>query len=101
MVNFSTVLVATAILIPLGLAAPQARADSEPSAGRYIVTLKKGVSLSNVTSHLGWVNATHKRSLTSYKTAGVSKTFTIGSFCAYAGEFSASTINEIRKDGQV
>ena len=101
MVNFSTILVAAVTLFPLGLAAPEKRAESEAIPGKYIVTLKKGVSLDTVTSHLGWVNATHKRSLTSYKTAGVSKTFTIGNWCAYAGEFPTATIDEIKKNNLV
>ncbi|KAM3514027.1 hypothetical protein MY11210_002344 [Beauveria gryllotalpidicola] len=88
---------AALFLAALGAAAPA------PSAGKYIVTLKDGVTASKVESHLQWVNNVHARSLgrRDLNLNGVEKTYGIGSFNGYAGNFDAATIEEIRNSPEV
>ncbi|RYP89144.1 hypothetical protein DL769_000192 [Monosporascus sp. CRB-8-3] len=56
--------------------------------GKYVVTLKGGISARDV----------HKSSLDSRSVKGVEKTFHIKDFNAYAGEFDEETLELIRKD---
>ncbi|KXH48240.1 alkaline protease [Colletotrichum nymphaeae SA-01] len=66
---------------------------------KYIVRVAPGTYDTDFESHLSWVANVHKRSLSRRSTAGVEKTFNVGDFKAYAGEFDAETIAEIEKDG--
>ncbi|KAM3544828.1 Alkaline protease 1 [Beauveria bassiana] len=88
---------AALFLAALGAAAPA------PSGGKYIVTLKDGVTAGKVASHLQWVNDVHARSLgrRDLNLNGVEKTYEIGSFNGYAGNFDAATIEEIRNNPEV
>ncbi|UQC81512.1 alkaline protease [Colletotrichum lupini] len=66
---------------------------------KYIVRVASGTHDIDFESHLSWVTNVHKRSLSRRSTAGVEKTFSVGDFKAYAGEFDSETIEEIEKDG--
>ncbi|KAI3559697.1 alkaline protease [Colletotrichum abscissum] len=66
---------------------------------KYIVRVASGTHDTDFESHLSWVTNVHKRSLSRRSTAGVEKTFSVGDFKAYAGEFDSETIAEIEKDG--
>ncbi|KAK1635662.1 peptidase S8/S53 domain-containing protein [Colletotrichum phormii] len=66
---------------------------------KYIIRVAPGTYNTDFESHLSWVASVHKRSLTRRSTVGVEKTFSIGNFKAYAGEFDAETVAEIEKDG--
>ncbi|KAI3545533.1 alkaline protease [Colletotrichum filicis] len=66
---------------------------------KYIVRIASGAYDIDFESHLSWVTNVHKRSLSRRSTAGVEKTFSVGDFKAYAGEFDSETIAEIEKDG--
>ncbi|KAK8135968.1 alkaline serine protease Alp1 [Apiospora sp. TS-2023a] len=86
---------------PLAAAAPvpeeqQVKRDVIP--GKYIVSLKNGV---NTESHMSWVNSVHKRSLSKRETVGIEKTYKIKDFEAYAGEFDAATLEQIRNNPDV
>lgn len=99
-----------AILLSLGAvttAAPvsdhfsykNATVPDTPVRGRYIVTLKQGLTARDLESHVGWVNQVHKRSLEGSKNgsataAGVHKTF--DHINVYVGEFDDDTVEQIR-----
>lgn len=72
-----------------------------PVTGKYIVTLKQGLSSRDLDSHVGWVNEFHARSLNKRSTAGVDKTFRTDHFNGYAGEFDNDTLEQIRSNPDV
>lgn len=91
-------------LLPAAFAAPTAAAGpkKEVIPGKYIVTLKEGISSDAVDSHLSWVSNVHKRSLSRRDTVGVEKTYGIGEFFnGYAGEFDDATLEEIKNNPDV
>ncbi|KAK0611827.1 peptidase S8/S53 domain-containing protein [Immersiella caudata] len=69
--------------------------------GKYIVTLKPGVSVDIVGTHLRWVRDIHTRSLSRRDTAGVEKVFNVEDFNAYAGTFDSATLAKIRESEDV
>ncbi|KAJ0311332.1 hypothetical protein COL516b_002041 [Colletotrichum fioriniae] len=84
------------------LASPLIANDSSESSivpNKYIVRVAPGTYDSDFESHLRWVANVPKRSLSRRSTAGVEKTFSVGDFKAYAGEFDVDAIAEIEKDG--
>nr|XP_036576876.1 alkaline proteinase [Colletotrichum truncatum]KAF6783697.1 alkaline proteinase [Colletotrichum truncatum] len=65
-------------------------------SGRYIVSLKAGLSENAVKEHLNWARDVHqRRSVFRRDVNGVEKTFDIGSFHAYVGSFDDETLAEI------
>ena len=69
---------------------------------KYIVTLKPGVSVSDVDVHLNWVRDVHRRGLSRRDdTTGVDKLYGFGDFNAYSGSFDDATIDEILNSDQV
>lgn len=92
-------------LLPAAFAAPTAAPSShkkEIIPGKYIVTLKEGISSEAVESHLTWVSDVHKRSLNRRDTVGVEKTYGVGKFFnGYAGEFDEATLKEIKNNPDV
>lgn len=67
--------------------------------GKYIVTLKHGLTARDLESHVGWVNRVHKRSMDGHKNSsaiagGVHKTF--DNLNAYVGEFDNKTLEQIK-----
>jgi hypothetical protein len=98
MVNLRRLATALTALLPLASAAPtQTQQKREVIEGKYIITLKDSAS----TSHLGWVQSVHARSLGKRQTAGVEKTYNIDTWNAYAGEFDEETIAEIEASADV
>lgn len=88
-------------LLPAVLAAPAAlHKKPEAVPNKFIVTLKEGASI-DTDSHLAWVNDIHARSLTKRGTAGVEKTYNIHTWNAYAGEFDAETLEQIKSNPDV
>lgn len=86
------------------LASPLIANDSSESSivpNKYIVRVAPGTYDSDFESYLRWVANVPKRSLSRRSTAGVEKTFSVGDFKAYAGEFDVDAIAEIEKDGYV
>ncbi|KAL0780397.1 hypothetical protein CaCOL14_001732 [Colletotrichum acutatum] len=73
--------------------------DGSIVPGKYIVRVAPGTYDTDFESHLSWVANVHKRSLSRRSTAGVEKTFSVGGFKAYSGEFDAETIAEIERNG--
>ncbi|KAK3376533.1 oryzin precursor [Lasiosphaeria ovina] len=83
------------------LSAPLDKLSPEIIPGKYIVTLKPGVSLSDIRTHLNWVTDVHSRSLSRRDSKGVENVYSIRDFNAYAGSFDAATISEIQRSDQV
>lgn len=113
MVNFQTLAVLAAALLPAGgLAAPVQQEERREEATRYgtvgstienayIVTLKEGIEKRDLDSHLEWVNDIHARSLNKRDFPGVDKHFDIEDFHAYSGKFDEETIEKIKNSPEV
>lgn len=111
MVNFQTLAVLAAALLPVGLAAPLQQEERSESTeygtvgstipGSYIVTLKEGIEKRDLDSHLDWLNDVQARSLNKRKFSGVDKHFDIEDFHAYSGKFDEETIEKIRNSPEV
>ncbi|KAL0779516.1 hypothetical protein CaCOL14_004000 [Colletotrichum acutatum] len=91
---------ATAVLLTLGLRALAAPAPASVAPdgiipGEYIVSLKPGLARSQIESHLARAASVHSRRRRDTPTGGISKTFSIGAFNAYAGSFDEATLAEI------
>jgi oryzin len=63
---------------------------------RYIVSLKRELGSFDVSRHYSWVDDVHKRSVTRRDLVGVEKSFQIGAFNGYVGEFDSDTVEQIR-----
>ncbi|KAK0649633.1 subtilisin-related protease [Cercophora newfieldiana] len=102
MVGFRQLSLFAGIILSWATAAPVIdKRAARVLPGKYIVTLKPGVSVDTVGSHLNWARAVHARSLSRRDTAGVEKVFAVQDFNAYAGSFDAATIAEIRDSEDV
>jgi oryzin len=102
MVGFRQLALLAGIALPWVTAAPVIdKRAARVLPGKYIITLKPGVSVDSVGSHLNWVRDVHARSLSRRDTAGVEKVFNIEDFNAYAGTFDPATIAEIRDSEDV
>ncbi|KAI0377640.1 alkaline proteinase [Hypomontagnella monticulosa] len=90
-------------LLPAAFAAPTpAQQKREIIPNKYIVTLKEGISTEDFKSHLNWARDVHARSLTKRDTVGVEKEYSISSsFNAYAGEFDAATLEQLKNSPDV
>lgn len=73
--------------------------DGAALPNKYIVSLKDDAI--DIESHLDWVTNVHARSLSRRDTIGVERTFNIGAFNAYAGEFDEETIAQIKSNRNV
>jgi oryzin len=104
MMNFKRLALILAAALPLGGAAAPLNSRDEPVPsvqGKYIITLKTGVSARDIESHMAWARDVHARGLGRRDLAGVEKTYDIAGFHAYAGEFDAATIEELRNSPEV
>ncbi|KAJ0274020.1 hypothetical protein Brms1b_007914 [Colletotrichum noveboracense] len=95
-----------ALLLGLSLPALSIPLASDASANdivpdKYIVRIAPNTVDADFEHHLQWVGAVHARSLMRRNTAGVEKTFEIGGFRAYAGEFDHETLEQIKQDKNV
>ncbi|KAI1383904.1 alkaline proteinase [Hypoxylon trugodes] len=90
-------------LLPSVFAAPTPAAQQkrEIIPGKYIVTLKEGISNEDFKSHLNWARDVHARSLGKRDTVGVSHEYQIHNFSAYAGEFDDETLEQIKNSADV
>ncbi|GJD04563.1 alkaline proteinase [Colletotrichum higginsianum] len=79
----------------------QDQQTSQAIQGKWIVTLKSGLAKRDVDQHLGWIEKVHKRSLGRRQTVGVERSFGIGSFHAYTGEFDDEVVAEIEAKDEV
>ncbi|KAK4222883.1 putative serine protease with a subtilisin domain [Podospora fimiseda] len=82
-------------------ALPVTKRAPEAIPGKYIVTLKSGVPVSAVKTHLNWVRHMHSRSLSRRDESGIEKIYNIKDFNGYAGSFDDATIDEIRNSDDV
>ncbi|KAK3995200.1 putative serine protease with a subtilisin domain [Cladorrhinum sp. PSN332] len=82
-------------------ALPATKRDPEPIPGKYIVTLKPGVPISAVKTHLNWVRGMPARRLTRRDASGIEQIYNIKDFNGYAGSFDEATINQIRNSEDV
>ncbi|KAK4185612.1 putative serine protease with a subtilisin domain [Podospora australis] len=105
--HFTTLLVGlSALSFSPSFALPVIKRDEAATAvpipGKYIVTLKPGVSPTHVKTHLNWVRDVHARSLSHRDTSGVDQVYKIGNdFNGYAGSFDDDTIQQIRGSNDV
>lgn len=98
-----------AAILPAVLGAPvqETRRAAQKIPGKYIVTLKDGLSDSQVAAHTFWATEVHARRLARRDPnerdlpAGILKRYKIESFNAYAGAFDDLTIDEIRNNPDV
>ncbi|KAI2782573.1 alkaline proteinase [Daldinia loculata] len=90
-------------LLPAAVAAPTpaTQQKGEIIPNKYIVTLKEGVTSDDFKSHVNWARSVHARSLNKRDTAGVEREYQIAKFNAYAGEFDAETIEQIKSHPDV
>ncbi|KXJ96206.1 alkaline protease [Microdochium bolleyi] len=100
MTSIRTLILLLGALLPAALAAP-APASKQLVPGKFIITLKSGVSPTAFDAHINSVRDIHARSLDSRRKKGVEKTYHIKDFNAYAGEFDDNTIKAIKKDKAV
>lgn len=82
-------------------ALPVTKRDPEVVPGKYIVTLKPGVPVSAVKTHLNWVRDVHSRSLSRRDASGIDQIYSIKDFNGYAGSFDEATISQIRNSDDV
>ncbi|KAI2181683.1 hypothetical protein LOZ21_005328 [Ophidiomyces ophidiicola] len=93
-------------LLPLVAASPLPQEDSDIVPGKYIVTLKDGVTQADIESHKSWVSSIHSSNLaaaaaagrTGLESDGIRKVFQIHDFKAYSGSFDAKTAEDIRRN---
>ncbi|KAI1802985.1 alkaline proteinase [Daldinia bambusicola] len=90
-------------LLPAAIAAPTPATQDKKEIipNKYIVTLKEGVSVDAFKTHVNWARSVHARSLNKRDTVGVEREYNIASFNAYAGEFDAETIEQIKNHPDV
>jgi oryzin len=81
---------------------PNLGADSDVIAGKYIVELRPGTSPEGIVAHHNLVRSLHRRNLGDILgdtlggiTGGILKTYALGGFNAYLGEFDDATISAI------
>ncbi|GKT64350.1 alkaline proteinase [Colletotrichum tofieldiae] len=79
----------------------RAEFTAQTVADSYIITLKDTISLEGLTSHLGWVNDVHARSLDKRQFTGAERTYSFSGFRAYAGKFDEATIETIKNSPDV
>ncbi|KAK1460127.1 alkaline proteinase [Colletotrichum melonis] len=95
--------IAIASLVAQGAAAPRSQQQQSTVAipGRWIVTLKSGIDKRDVEQHLDGIHGTHRRNLSRRQMSGVERTFGIGDFHAYTGEFDEELLAEIQAKDEV
>lgn len=99
MVGFKNVALFAASIILPAWAAPIIEVETKPIPGKYIVLLKEHADLEG---HLSWAKDVHSRSLSRRDTAGVHKSWSVGSkFKAYSGEFDEETLRILKRDENV
>lgn len=101
MYSFKKIALFIGALLPLATAAPVNLTATEIVPGKFIVTLKEGITARGVESHLEWARDIHALSLSRRGLAGVENTYDIHDFHAYAGEFDEATIEEIKASPDV
>lgn len=104
MVSFKTIATLLGAAVPLGYANPVPSTQAANIiAGKYIVTLKDGITAGAVSTHLNWVRDVHEDSLGRRQLgfSGVDKTYGVGDFNAYAGHFDDETLERIKNSADV
>ncbi|KAK6068259.1 alkaline proteinase [Seiridium cupressi] len=93
-----------AALLPAGLASPTPVSQQfkrEVISGKYIITLREDVAVSDVSSHLNWVSDVHRRRLNKRTTVGIENTYNISTWNTYAGELDDETIQQVKDNPEV
>lgn len=103
MVGLKKLAVLVTALIPAIAAAPFADTSS---VGKYIVTLKRGLSDSDYDSHMQYTRDVHSRSLARRGKShiwdeGVRHSFSVRDYKSYSAKFDRATIEEIRSHSAV
>ncbi|KHN98379.1 subtilisin-like protease [Metarhizium album ARSEF 1941] len=84
-------------LSALALATPSLAGEGNRTDGKYIVTLKDGLSTSSFHSHMSWIKGIHAGVTVSAGHRGIERVYdgTYG-FSGYAGQFEKETLAEIK-----
>lgn len=101
MVGFKQITLLFLGILPIYASPLVDKRSGEAIPDKYIITLKPGVSSSQVDSHLSWVADVHTRSLSRRESSGVDKVYSINEFNAYSGSFDVATISKIEESEQV
>ena len=90
-------------LLPFAAGAPVESRNATIIPGKYIVTLKHGITKRDVDAHLGWVNEVHERSRgrPGGADSGLKKTYETDRFRGYSGAFDEATVEAIKNDPMV
>lgn len=89
-----------ALFLGASLPASSAPALRESVEGKYIVTLKQDLAVSQIDSHIAWLDGVHTRNLPRRQTSGVNKVWT-DNFKGYSGQFDEATLSQIRNNEDV
>nr|AJD23197.1 subtilisin-like protease 2 [Onygena corvina] len=96
------------LLVPFVAAAEPQVLKTGPKGivpGRYIVTLKDGLSASQIASHKEWLGSVHQANLNfaanEVEQEGLSNHFNIHKLNIYAGGFDEKTVNDLRNSPYV
>ena len=85
----------TVLAVPAPASSSVSKRNTELE-GKYIITLKPNLDNSATGSHLACVSNLNTRNVAKRETVGIEKTYEIGEWKAYAGEFDDATIKEIK-----
>lgn len=100
MVNITRIAISLASLLCLANAAP-VEERGLLSNSKYIVTLKDGISASDLTTHLAWVKKITSGGLLKRSTGSLLNTINIEGFNAYVGSFDLVTLALIKANSMV
>ncbi|KMU79481.1 oryzin [Coccidioides immitis RMSCC 3703] len=97
------------LLLPFVTASPIPSEDKDIIPGRYIVTLKDGITQEDIEYHKSWVTSVHRSNLAAataagrprLETEGIRKFFQIHKMNAYSGAFDDQTAEDIRRNPYV
>ncbi|EEP77125.1 conserved hypothetical protein [Uncinocarpus reesii 1704] len=97
------------LLLPFVAASPVPSDDKDIIPGKYIVTLKDGITQADMDSHKAWVANVHQSNLaaaasagrTGGESGGIRKIFQINSMNAYSGAFDEQTAEDIKRHPNV
>jgi oryzin len=104
MVNISRIAISVASLLCLVNAAPIESAAVEERgvlSNKYIMTLKSGISASDLKTHLDWVKKITAGGLLKRSTGTLGSSISINGFNAYTGEFDAVTLALIKANSMI
>ncbi|WEW55392.1 serine-type peptidase [Emydomyces testavorans] len=94
------------LLLPFVVANPIPQEDRDIIPGQYIVTLKDGLTNTDIESHKAWVASVHRSNLAAtgqsgIESEGIRNIFQIHNLNLYSGSFDAKTAEDIKRSPYV